>query len=49
MNQALQEAEQLFEQPKPAPTMTAYEREQQVFFANYERLKAERLVRNRKI
>jgi hypothetical protein len=39
------EAEKLFEQTKPAPTVTAYEREQQAFMANYDRLKAERLAR----
>jgi hypothetical protein len=40
-----QEAEKLFQQTKPAPVMTAYEREQQAFMTNYDRLKAERLAR----
>jgi hypothetical protein len=44
-NPKFQEASRLFQQPGPAPTMTAYEREQQVFHANRERLKAERLAR----
>jgi hypothetical protein len=39
------EAQKLFDQTKPAPTMTAYEREQQAFRLNYERLRAERLAR----
>jgi hypothetical protein len=45
-DQTLQEANRLFEETtKPAPIMTAYEREQQAIRANYERLKAERLAR----
>jgi hypothetical protein len=39
------EAEKLFEQIKPAPVMTEYEREQQRAMANYDRLRAERLAR----
>jgi hypothetical protein len=39
------EAEKLFEQIKPAPTMTAYDREQQALIENYKRLRAERLAR----
>jgi hypothetical protein len=39
------EAENLFQQTKPAPVMTEYEREQQHAMANYERLRAERLAR----
>jgi hypothetical protein len=35
----------LFEKPKPAPTVTEYEREQQAIRLNFERLKAERLAR----
>jgi hypothetical protein len=41
----LEEAQRLFRQPAPAPTMTEYQLEQQRIRANYERLKAERLAR----
>jgi len=44
-NTALEEAQRLFEKPKPAPTISEYEREQQRIRTNYERLKAERLAR----
>jgi hypothetical protein len=39
------EAEKLFEQTKPAPVMTEYEREQHRARSNLERLRAERLAR----
>jgi hypothetical protein len=41
----LEEAQRLFKQPAPAPTMTEYQLEQMRIRANYERLKAERLTR----
>ena len=39
------EAEKLFEQTKPARTVTEYEREQQRVRANLVRLRAERMAR----
>jgi hypothetical protein len=44
-DQALQEAEKFFQQPKPAPSVSAYELEQEAIRLNFERLKAERLAR----
>jgi hypothetical protein len=35
----------VFEQAKPAPTVSEYEREQQAIRSNFEGLKAERLAR----
>jgi hypothetical protein len=46
-NTNLEEALRLFKPTKPAPTICEYEREQQRIRANYERLKAERLARER--
>ena len=47
MSDTLEEASKLFRRIEPAPTMTAYQREQQAVRANHERLKAERLARER--
>ena len=44
-DQILEEAKRLFDQAKPAPIISEYEREQQAIKANYERLRAERLAR----
>jgi hypothetical protein len=44
-DRVLKEAERLFEQVRPAPTIGEYEREQQAIRSNFERLKAERLAR----
>jgi hypothetical protein len=41
----LEDAERLFETPQPAPAISEYEREQQRRFANFERLRRERLER----
>jgi hypothetical protein len=41
----LEEAERLFEQAKPGPAISEYQREQQAIRSNFERLKAERLAR----
>ena len=41
------EALALFEPTIPAPTMSEYQREQQLILSNYERLKAERLAREK--
>jgi hypothetical protein len=46
-NQILEEALKLFESAMPAPTISEYHREQQAIKANYERLKQERLERER--
>jgi hypothetical protein len=40
-----QEAEKVFDRAQPVPTVSEYEREQQSFRANYERLKTERQAR----
>ena len=40
-----QETEKLFDRAEPAPIVSEYEREQQSFRANYERLKNERHAR----
>jgi hypothetical protein len=42
------EASQLFKQPEPAVTMSAYQLEQETIQKNRERLKAERLAREAK-
>jgi hypothetical protein len=43
-----QKLEALFAQPEPAPVISEYNREQQAIRANFERLKAERLARERR-
>jgi len=43
------EALALFDQPKPAPAMTTYQREQQRIRDNHQRQKAERLAREEAI
>jgi hypothetical protein len=44
-DQILEDAERLFEQTKPVPTISEYEKEQRAIRSNYERLKRERLER----
>ena len=44
-NTTLEEAQRLFEKPKPAPMISEYEREQLARFAVYERLKQQRRER----
>jgi len=45
MNDRKVEAEQLFNEPKPATAMSEYEHEQQKIRSNLERLRKERLAR----
>jgi hypothetical protein len=40
-----QEAHKLFQRAEPAPTVSDYEKEQQAFRANFERLRAQRQAR----
>jgi hypothetical protein len=45
MNDRKDEAERLFNEPKPATAVSQYEREQRKIHANLERLRKERLAR----